>query len=115
MLSSRRGRPMAERGAALDNRLKTGIDATGPRARANRAALATLLAAVRAEEVKIREGGGTRAAESQRAKGRMTVRERLDLLLDEGASSLLELGLWAAHGMYAEYGGAPAAGVVTGL
>jgi acetyl-CoA carboxylase carboxyltransferase component len=45
----------------------------------------------------------------------MTVRERLDLLLDEGIASLLELGLWAAYGMYAEYGGAPAAGVVTGL
>jgi len=106
---------MAERGAAPDNRLKTGIDATGSRARANRAALATLLAAVRGEEAKIREGGGARAAEAQRAKGRMTVRERLDLLLDEGIASLLELGLWAAYGMYAEYGGAPAAGVVTGL
>ncbi len=30
-------------------------------------------------------------------------------------SEFLELGLWAAHGMYEEYGGAPAAGVVTGL
>jgi len=36
--------------------------------------------------------------------------ERLKLLLDEGAE-FLELGLWAAHGMYAEYGGAPGAGV----
>ena len=105
---------MAERGAAHDNRLKTGIDGAGPRALANRAALAALLAEVRAEEATIREGGGTKAAEAQRAKGRLTVRERLALLLDEG-SSLLELGLWAAHGMYAEYGGAPAAGVVTGL
>ncbi len=42
------------------------------------------------------------------------MRERLKLLLDEGAE-FLELGLWAAHGMYEEYGGAPAAGVVTGL
>jgi acetyl-CoA carboxylase carboxyltransferase component len=105
---------MAERGSAHDNRLKTGVDGAGPRARANRAALAALLAEVRAEEATIREGGGAKAAEAQRAKGRLTVRERLDLLLDEG-SSLLELGLWAAHGMYAEYGGAPAAGVVTGL
>ena len=105
---------MAERGAAHDNRLKTGIDGAGPRALANRAALAALLAEVRAEEATIREGGGTKGAEAQRAKGRLTVRERLALLLDEG-SSLLELGLWAAHGMYAEYGGAPAAGVVTGL
>jgi len=57
---------------------------------------------------------GEKAAEAQRAKGRLTVRERLKLLLDEGAE-FLELGLWAAHGMYAEYGGAPGAGVVTGL
>ena len=52
--------------------------------------------------------------ESQRSKGRLTARERLYLLLDEG-SDFLELGLWAAHGMYQEYGGAPGAGVVTGL
>ena len=38
----------------------------------------------------------------------------MKLLLDEG-SEFLELGLWAARGMYEEYGGAPAAGVVTGL
>ena len=59
-------------------------------------------------------GGGAKAAESQRAKGRLTVRERIALLVDEG-TELLELGLWAAYGMYEEYGGAPAAGVVTGL
>src|SRR5271155_112440 len=70
--------------------------------------------ALRAEEDEIRLGGGAKAAEAQRAKGRLTVRERLKLLLDEGAE-FLELGLWAARGMYEEYGGAPAAGVVTGL
>jgi acetyl-CoA carboxylase carboxyltransferase component len=69
---------------------------------------------VRAEESQIREGGGAKAAESQHAKGRLTVRERLALLLDPG-TELLELGLWTAHAMYTEYGGAPAAGVVTGL
>ncbi|MGD0796788.1 MAG: acyl-CoA carboxylase subunit beta [Acidobacteriaceae bacterium] len=105
---------MAERGAKLDNRLKSTGDAGSPRALANRAALAALLAEVRGEEARIREGGGAKAAEAQRAKGRMTVRERLALLLDEG-SELFELGLWAAHGMYEEYGGARAAGVVTGL
>ena len=47
-------------------------------------------------------------------KDRLTARERLTLLLDPG-TEFLELGLWAAHGMYAEYGGAPAAGVVAGL
>ena len=72
------------------------------------------MAALGAEEDEIRLGGGTKAAEAQRAKGRLTVRERLKLLLDE-VSEFLELGLWAARGMYEEYGGAPAAGVVTGL
>jgi 3-methylcrotonyl-CoA carboxylase beta subunit len=90
------------------------IDANAPRAMANRAALAGLLNDLRAEEARIREGGGAKAAEAQHAKGRLTARERLALLLDPG-TDLLEFGLWAAHGMYAEYGGAPAAGVVTGL
>ena len=72
------------------------------------------MAALRAEEDSIRLGGGEKAAEAQHAKGRLTVRERLKLLLDEG-TELLELGLWAAHEMYSEYGGAPGAGVVTGL
>ena len=64
--------------------------------------------------MRFEQGGGAKAAEAQHAKGRLTVRERLKLLLDEG-TEFLELGLWAAHGMYAEYGGAPGAGVVTGL
>ena len=80
----------------------------------NRQALEELMTSVRAEEASIRLGGGAEAAKAQRAKGRLTVRERLNLLLDEG-TELMELGLWAAHGMYSEYGGAPGAGVVTGL
>jgi 3-methylcrotonyl-CoA carboxylase beta subunit len=98
----------------FDNTLATKLDADNSRARANRQALGALMTAVCAEEDTIRLGGGTKAAEAQHAKGRLTVRERLKLLLDEGAE-LLELGLWAAYGMYGEYGGAPGAGVVTGL
>ena len=98
----------------LDNRLASTLNPAAPRATANRDALLALMAELRTEENTIRLGGGKTAAESQRAKGRLTVRERLKLLLDE-ETDFLELGLWAAHGMYAEYGGAPAAGVVTGL
>jgi acetyl-CoA carboxylase carboxyltransferase component len=98
----------------FDNRLRSAIDPKSPRARANREALLKLLDEVRAEEDTIRQGGGERAAEAQHGKGRLTARERLKLLLDEG-TEFFELGLWAAHGMYAEYGGAPGAGVVTGL
>src|SRR5712675_1875658 len=98
----------------LENVLATKLDVKAGRFGANREALRVLMAALRAEEDEIRLGGGAKAAEAQRAKGRLTVRERLKLLLDEG-SEFLELGLWAARGMYEEYGGAPAAGVVTGL
>ncbi len=98
----------------FDNRLKSEYDPQLPRAQANRAALTALMAELRGEEVAMRLGGGEKAAEAQHCKGRLTVRERLGLLLDEG-TDFLELGLWAARGMYEEYGGAPAAGVVTGL
>jgi acetyl-CoA carboxylase carboxyltransferase component len=100
--------------AKFDNSLESRLDVHSARAVTNREALAVLMAELRAQEEGIRLGGGAKAAEAQRAKGRLTVRERLALLLDEG-TALLELGLWAAHGMYAEYGGAPGAGVVTGL
>ncbi len=62
----------------------------------------------------IREGGGPKAIERQHAKGRMTARERIASLIDEG-SEFLEVGLWAAWGMYEEWGGAPSAGVVCGV
>src|SRR5438046_1909154 len=64
------------------------------------------------QEERIRQGGGKKAIERQHAKGRLTVRERLARLIDAD-TKLLELGLWAAWGMYAEWGGAPAAGVLT--
>jgi len=93
---------------------KSKLDAGSVKFGANRAAMVALLGGIRAQEETIREGGGAKAAEAQRAKGRLTVRERLALLLDKD-SQWMELGLWAAHGMYAEFGGAPGAGVVTGL
>jgi acetyl-CoA carboxylase carboxyltransferase component len=97
-----------------ENRLESKVIAGAAKFGENRAAMVALLAALRGEEDAIRLGGGVKAAEAQRAKGRLTVRERLALLLDEG-TELLELGLWAAFRMYSEYGGAPGAGVVTGL
>ena len=101
-----------DRGA--EGRLESKLDANGTRFTANRAALLALLTAMREQEAVIRQGGGAKAVEAQHAKGRLTARERLALLLDEG-TEFLELGLWAAHGMYEEFGGAPGAGVVTGL
>jgi 3-methylcrotonyl-CoA carboxylase beta subunit len=66
------------------------------------------------EEERIRQGGGPKAIESQHGKGRLTARERIARLIDRN-TDFFELGLFAAHEMYQEWGGAPAAGVVTGL
>jgi 3-methylcrotonyl-CoA carboxylase beta subunit len=98
---------------SINNVLPTKIDPSSLRFESNMRALADLVAQVRNEEEKIREGGGARAVESQHAKSRLTARERIDLLADPG--SFFELGLYAAHKMYEDWGGAPAAGVVTGL
>ncbi|MCK4772704.1 MAG: acyl-CoA carboxylase subunit beta [Candidatus Latescibacteria bacterium] len=59
-------------------------------------------------------GGGEANIEKQHAKGRLTARERVELLIDEG-SRFYELGEFAAWDMYKEWGGAPAAGSVCGL
>jgi 3-methylcrotonyl-CoA carboxylase beta subunit len=76
--------------------------------------LEQLIESIQREEEQIRQGGGRRAIERQHAKGRLTARERIERLLDPG-TVFFELGLWAAWGMYREWGGAPAAGVVTGI
>jgi len=65
-------------------------------------------------EREIQLGGGPKAIDRQHAKGRLTARERIEKLLDD-PTGFIELGLWCAHGMYREYGGAPSAGVVTGV
>ncbi len=59
-------------------------------------------------EEAIRQAGGPKAVEGQHAKGRLTARERIARLIDP-KTEFFELGLYAAHGMYQEWGGAPAA------
>lgn len=66
------------------------------------------------QEAALRQGGGPAGQERQRKLGRLTVRERLAALLDP-ERPFFELGLWAAHGMYAEWGAVPAAGIVVGI
>src|SRR6516225_4864552 len=80
----------------------------------NLKAMAELVTNVRNEELRIAQGGGDKAIASQHKKGRLTARERIALLIDEG-SEFFELGTYVAWGMYQEWGGAPSAGVVTGL
>jgi 3-methylcrotonyl-CoA carboxylase beta subunit len=93
--------------------LSTKIDPTSQRFEANMRYMADLVSAVRNEEEQIREGGGAKAIDSQHNKGRLIARERIQKLVDPG--SFFELGCYAAYRMYEEWGGAPAAGVVTGL
>jgi 3-methylcrotonyl-CoA carboxylase beta subunit len=93
--------------------LKSKIDPTSARFEANMRFMADLMSQVRNEGEKICEGGGEKAIENQHKKGRLTARERIERLVDRG--TFFELGIYAAHGMYEEWGGAPAAGVITGL
>jgi len=74
----------------------------------------SLLENLRRDVELIQRGGGTDAIERQHKKGRLTARERVARLIDPG-TELFELGLFAAWKMYEEWGGAPSAGVVTGI
>src|SRR5256885_11695820 len=106
-------RPNAGGSSAL-NQLESRADVTSARFEKNMRAMAELVALVRNEGEKIREGGGAKAVEAQHNKGRLAARERIARLLDEG-TEFFELGIYTAHAMYEEWGGAPAAGTVTGL
>ncbi len=67
-----------------------------------------------AEKDKIKLGGGQNAIDKHKAKGKLTVRERINSLVDN-PKSFYELSTFAAHGMYSEYGGAPSSGTVYGI
>lgn len=63
---------------------------------------------------KVYLGGGEAKIKDQHQKGKLSVRERIARLIDKD-SVFLEIGAFAAEGMYAEAGGCPSAGVVTGI
>jgi acetyl-CoA carboxylase carboxyltransferase component len=96
------------------NKIISKIDATSARFEKNMRAMAEFVSAVRTEEQVILQGGGEKGIASQHAKNRLTARERINLLIDRD-TEFFEIGLYAAHEMYEEWGGAPSAGVVTGL
>ncbi|TVR16518.1 MAG: acyl-CoA carboxylase subunit beta [Balneolaceae bacterium] len=73
-----------------------------------------LIAELQHQEENIKKGGGVARIEKEHKKGKLTARERINFLLDEG-TDFFELGLWAAHDMYKEEGGCPAAGVLIGI
>jgi 3-methylcrotonyl-CoA carboxylase beta subunit len=90
------------------------VKTTSPRFEHNHHAVTELVGQVRTDEEQIQMGGGERAIEAQHRKGRLTARERIAKLIDTD-SEFFELGCYAAWRMYEEWGGAPCAGVVTGL
>jgi 3-methylcrotonyl-CoA carboxylase beta subunit len=63
---------------------------------------------------KIALGGGKKAIEKQHEKKKLFVRERIDYLRDSDRP-FVEIGTYAGHGMYEEYGGCPAGGTVAGV
>ena len=94
--------------------LKTSVNKKSPEFEKNTRKVIDLVAQIKNEEEQISQGGGPKAIESQHKKGRLTARERLKQLVDPGMH-FNELGIFAAYEMYEEWGGAPAAGTITGL
>tara|TARA_B110000238_G_scaffold41745_1_gene44535 strand:+ start:484 stop:2121 length:1638 start_codon:yes stop_codon:yes gene_type:complete len=60
---------------------------------------------------KLALGGGQSRIDKHHAKGKLTARERIELLLDKD-SPRQEIGAFVAEDMYQEYGGCPSGGVV---
>lgn len=75
--------------------------------------LKELIREINEVEQELKKGGGEKRIEKQHSKGKLTARERIDKLTDEG-SRFYELGIWAGHELYEEEGECPAGGVVMG-
>jgi hypothetical protein len=88
------------------------IRTDSPEFKANQQRMTALVAELRDRLARAREGGGTRYLERHREQGKLPVRERIELLLDEG-SPFLELSALAAWEMYDNE--APGASLVTGV
>jgi acetyl-CoA carboxylase carboxyltransferase component len=73
-----------------------------------------LVSELKRKLAEIKLGGGKSKIGSQHKKNKLTARERIEYLVDP-ASDFLEIGAFAADGMYKEVGGCPSAGVVTGI
>ena len=74
--------------------------------------MARLVAELRERTAHVARGGGDKALERHRERGKLTARERIDRLVDPD-SAFLELSALAAWGLYGDQ--APSAGIVTGL
>jgi acetyl-CoA carboxylase carboxyltransferase component len=92
--------------------LNTHVERDSDAFTSRRERMQTLVDEVRERTALVARGGGEKAVERHRSRGKLTARERVDRLLDPG-SAFLELNALAAWEMYD--GQAPAAGIVTGI
>src|SRR5574339_940733 len=92
--------------------LETHIDPASPAFKANAERMTALVNDLGDRLARARQGGGPKYLERHREQGKLTVRERLEQLVDPG-TPILELSPLAAHEMYDD--DAPAAGLVTGI
>jgi acetyl-CoA carboxylase carboxyltransferase component len=80
----------------------------------NEDAMKLSLADLRRLSEQVKAGGGKKAVEKHKEKGKLTARERIELLFDKGKQTI-EVAEYAGHGMYEEQGGCPSGGVVVQL
>lgn len=76
--------------------------------------LRLLLSELRKRQAQVELGGGAAKLQKQRDQGKLTARERIAYLVDP-KQPCLEIASFAGDGMYEEYGGCPAGGVVVVL
>src|SRR5438105_10069153 len=92
--------------------LESHVLPSDPTFQANQARMTQLVADLRAQLDRARQGGGDKYVARHRAQGKLLARERIERLTDRG-SPFLELSPLAALDLYE--GEAPAAGIVTGV
>lgn len=80
----------------------------------NEDAMRLAISQMKQRHAQISLGGGKKAIEKAKEKGKMTPRERIAYLIDK-ESTFTEIGAFAGYEMYKEHGGCPAAGTVAGL
>jgi|SRR5580658_8183726 3-methylcrotonyl-CoA carboxylase beta subunit len=96
----------------MGNLLQTKVRRGDPQFEANASVMQSLVAQLRERTQTVASGGSASSRDRHRARGKLLVRDRIELLLDPGAP-FLELSALAAYDMYG--GEVPAAGIVTGI
>lgn len=80
----------------------------------NRELFQQLLDELQTKTAQTQLGGGQKKIDDHHKKGKLTARERIEYLVDDGYR-FLEIGLFAGEGLYADEGGCPGGGVVVGI